>query len=133
MYLQYIRIDEKVGMRTESEQCGARSSLTLFAVRVKGEERFSIHPLKCMHLLTSIVRHNNILNIILTHELMMFCRVQFGKEISIVIRTWAPSDIELSLAYPILDPVEAHVHRLGPLRLDGVVGKAHGVLVVRGD
>ena len=37
-----IRIDEKVGLRTESEQCEARSGLTSFAVRVKRGERFSI-------------------------------------------------------------------------------------------
>ena len=64
---------------------------------------------------------------------MLLCRMQLSDKISIISRPGGPANIKLPLAHTIGDPVEAHVHGLGPLRLQRSVGETDGALVVRGD
>lgn len=44
-----------------------------------------------------------------------------------------PVDLELFLRYAILDPIESHVHKFGPLLFDLFVGKFVGGGVVNLD
>ena len=48
--------------------------------------------------------------------------VVLGVVISEILLAGFPVHSELSLFYPILDPVESHVHCFGSLGLDSVVG-----------
>ena len=54
----------------------------------------------------------------------------FGKIISSVQNSSFPVDVELSLAHPVADPIEAHVDGFGAFLFDGVVGNSGGGAVV---
>ena len=54
-----------------------------------------------------------------------------GKIIGLVNGAFAPVNKELALAHAITDPVVSHVHGLGALLLDGVVGDAGCGAIVR--
>ena len=55
---------------------------------------------------------------------MMGRGVVLGVVVGEILLAGLPVHSELSLFYPILDPVESHVHRLGSFGLDRVVGDA---------
>jgi hypothetical protein len=54
----------------------------------------------------------------------------FGEVVSHVGGAAFPVDNELALADAVADPVEAHVNGFGAFLSDGVIGDAHGILVV---
>ena len=56
-----------------------------------------------------------------------------GEVVTMVVGSLKPVDFELSLGYSVLDPVESHVHCLGSLDFDALVGKSIGCGVVSGD
>ena len=64
------------------------------------------------------------------HELVMGGRMMFGVVITHIVGARLPIDKELSLEYPIADPVESHVRCAGSALFDGVVGNARGCRVV---
>ena len=51
-------------------------------------------------------------------------RVVLGEVIRLVVFSFVPKDSELTAVGSVLEPVEAHVHGLGSLDLDRVVGNA---------
>ena len=57
----------------------------------------------------------------------------FSVVICVITTSALPADLELSLLDSVLDPEEAHVHGLGALSLDGVVGDSCCYLVVGDD
>lgn len=60
-----------------------------------------------------------------SHSWMML-----GEIIGEVVLTLRPGDYEVALSNAITDPVEMHVHGLGALLLDSVIGKAGSCIVV---
>ena len=61
---------------------------------------------------------------------MMHRRVMFGRVVSFVGWSWGPIEPKLSLCFAASKPVEAHVHGLGSLGDDRLVGDSHGSRVV---
>ena len=64
---------------------------------------------------------------------MLLGRVQFSDKVSIIADPGSPPNFKLALADTIFNPMEPHVHRLGPLWFDRVVGQADSTLIVRSD
>jgi hypothetical protein len=59
-------------------------------------------------------------------------RERLGKKLSHIPNTWNVLDPKLASLYPVLKPMEAHVAGLRHLGVDGLVGKAHGDIIVAG-
>mmetsp|Transcript_45299 Transcript_45299/g.45853 ORF Transcript_45299/g.45853 Transcript_45299/m.45853 type:complete len:94 (-) Transcript_45299:150-431(-) len=62
---------------------------------------------------------------------MVAGRVVLDEIVGLVVTSWLPVHAELALLHPIANPVESHVHGLGLLCFDCVVGDSFGCGVVR--
>ena len=65
-----------------------------------------------------------------TYGLVVFCWMVLGKVVCLVVFSWFPVDVKLSLAHSVSGPVESHIHSLGSLLLDAVCEDANGCGVV---
>ena len=57
-------------------------------------------------------------------------REGLGVEIGKKLRGWAVGHVKLVVTYPVCEPCEAHVHRLGPFGFDSAVDQADGTFVI---
>ena len=70
------------------------------------------------------------MNVVWPYEYVMTGLVMFGVVVGEVAFAGGPVDKELALGNPIVDPVELHVHGLGPALFAGVIGNGVGRGVV---